>query len=352
MAAKVAKVSALALGLILALTACDPPMPPELLAEIAERTPACVDGQTAVVLPSALDGQIDTWAEALPALCPNMTVVAATKKILPEVVLSSVAPDAKICTPFASAPFAMDGAALVFFSSDFSNVNLDAKTAAAILNGEIKNWNDPAIASLNPDSTLPNKPISLDEKATQAQATALSDWFSRLSGAPVNLGKLKIDNTIGGQDRLNNLAEGAIAIADASDALAASAATVTIVTGKSLDTDVVSLDSTSLASASGQFKTTKTATSLGLTFDAKISPLTPKGSDTAVTPYQAVFPINMYLCGADNLKTRAFARFLLRQDTQGNIAGGSSLPLPDFLRIKAIEVVEKGLPKPSEAPAN
>jgi phosphate transport system substrate-binding protein len=245
----------------------------------------------------------------------------------------------------------MDGAALVFFSSDFSNVNLDGKTVAAVLNGDIKNWNDPAIAALNPDSTLPDLPISLDPKATQAQVTALSEWFTRLSGAPVNLGKLKIDNTIGGQDRLYSLAEGGIAIADASDALAASAATVTIVTGKSLETDVVSLDSTTLASASGQFKIAKTATSLGLTFDAKVSPLTPKGSDTAVTPYQAVFPINMYLCGTDNLKTRAFGRFLLRQDTQGNIAGGSSLPLPDSIRIKAIEVIEKGLPKPTAAPA-
>ena len=35
----------------LALTACDPPMPPEVAAQIAEQTYTCVEGESTVVVP-------------------------------------------------------------------------------------------------------------------------------------------------------------------------------------------------------------------------------------------------------------------------------------------------------------
>ncbi|MDJ0466929.1 phosphate ABC transporter substrate-binding protein PstS [Streptomyces sp. H27-C3] len=66
------------------------------------------------------------------------------------------------------------------------DLKLDASTIAKIFNNKIKNWNDEAIAKLNPDAKLPNKPIqafhrSEDSGTTQnlgkyLGATAKADW--------------------------------------------------------------------------------------------------------------------------------------------------------------------------------
>ncbi|HET6856961.1 MAG TPA: phosphate ABC transporter substrate-binding protein PstS [Streptomyces sp.] len=66
------------------------------------------------------------------------------------------------------------------------DLQLDASTIAKIFNNKIKNWNDKAIAKLNPDAKLPNKPIqafhrSEDSGTTQnlgkyLSATAKADW--------------------------------------------------------------------------------------------------------------------------------------------------------------------------------
>ncbi|WP_434591619.1 phosphate ABC transporter substrate-binding protein PstS [Streptomyces sp. A5-4] len=66
------------------------------------------------------------------------------------------------------------------------DLKLDASTIAKIFNNKIKNWNDEAIAKLNPDAKLPDKPIqafhrSEDSGTTQnlgkyLSATAKADW--------------------------------------------------------------------------------------------------------------------------------------------------------------------------------
>ena len=40
-----------------------------------------------------------------------------------------------------------------------TNLKLDGPVLAGIYTGKIRNWNDPAIAALNPGTTLPNNPI-------------------------------------------------------------------------------------------------------------------------------------------------------------------------------------------------
>lgn len=343
--------TAMALGVALSLTACDPPMPPEMVAEIAERTFVCGDAPITVAIPGSLDGQAENWIGVLADACPAMpiTAVGATEKA--DIVLAAGAPAAAQCKPFASAPFALDGTALVFMSSEISNLNLDAKAIAAIINGELTSWDDPAITALNPDAVMPSAKIVFDPAATQAQADALTSWLSRLAGSDIKLTGLKIDNAVGGQDRLYNLPEGSFALANFAEAMAASATTVTVVTGKDTAVDVVTADAGTLASAGSQLVAKADGNNLAVSLDPGLKPAPPAGSDTALAPYQAVFPINMYLCGTDNLNTRAMARYLLRQDTQGNIAAGTAVTLPAAVRFKAIEVVAVGLPTPKPTSA-
>jgi ABC-type phosphate transport system substrate-binding protein len=344
--------SALALGVILSLTACDPPMPPEMVNELAERTFICGDSEVSVSVPSSIDGQQENWTSVLAESCPNMPLKVVGEGKPADIVLSASTPTAEVCKPFTTAPFAIDAAQLVFMNSEISTLYLDGPAIGGILSGKITKWNDPVLAALNADSTLPDTAITVDPAATQAQVDALTSWLSRLTGSEVKLSALKVDNAVGGQDRLYDLAEGSFAIANFADATAAASSTPTIVTGKDLANDIVLADAGAVKSASSQLVAKASANEVAVTLDPSLKPAPPAGSDTALAPYQAIFPINMYLCGTDNLNTRAMARYLLRQDTQGNISSGTAVSLPDAIRFKAIDLVAVGLPTPKPTAAN
>jgi len=60
-------------------------------------------------------------------------------------------------------PFALNGVSIVVnLQNTMAGIlRLDSQTLGKIFSGEIVYWDDPAIASLNPKHTLPNKPISV-----------------------------------------------------------------------------------------------------------------------------------------------------------------------------------------------
>ncbi len=57
-------------------------------------------------------------------------------------------------------PVYISPVAIIFNIDGVDSLNLDATTVAKIFNGDITNWNDPAIAASNPDATLPDQAIS------------------------------------------------------------------------------------------------------------------------------------------------------------------------------------------------
>src|SRR5215472_18049545 len=54
---------------------------------------------------------------------------------------------------------------IAFNVSGVNSLNLDGPTLAKIFLGQIKTWNDPAIASLNNGTTFPNKSITVVHRA-------------------------------------------------------------------------------------------------------------------------------------------------------------------------------------------
>lgn len=59
---------------------------------------------------------------------------------------------------------------------------LDGRTLADIFNAKIKNWNDPAIAKLNPGVPLPDQPITLVVRADASGTTAVfTDYLSQVN---------------------------------------------------------------------------------------------------------------------------------------------------------------------------
>ncbi|MEN9342875.1 MAG: hypothetical protein RIR24_462, partial [Actinomycetota bacterium] len=98
------------------------------------------------------------------------------------------------------------------------------------------------------------------------------------------------------------------------------------------------------------FKSKTENGSVTLTFDPSAKPVAPEGIAIAPKPYQGVTLINLSLVGEDNLQTRAAARYLLRQDSQGSLGLSSVIALPELLRAVSLAVVSTGLPQPTISP--
>jgi hypothetical protein len=102
--------------------------------------------------------------------------------------------------------------------------------------------------------------------------------------------------------------------------------------------------------AATMFKTKTENGKVVLTFDPKAKAVAPEGIAIAPVPYQAVTLITLALVGEDSLKTRAAARYLLRQDSQGSLGLSSVMALPEMLRAISLTTVSVGLPQPTLAP--
>lgn len=79
-------------------------------------------------------------------------------------------------SPVWNLPVVFGPIAIAYRLGGFPSLNLDGPTAARIFNGGIVNWNDPAIAALNPGAALPAAPIRVIFRSDQS---GTSDNFQR-----------------------------------------------------------------------------------------------------------------------------------------------------------------------------
>ncbi|HEY2202975.1 MAG TPA: phosphate ABC transporter substrate-binding protein PstS [Pseudonocardia sp.] len=92
---------------------------------------------------------------------------------------------AKRCggNPAWNLPMVFGPIAVAFKVNGVDNLTLNGETIAKIFNGQIKTWNDPAIAVLNPGVPLPATPINVLYRADQSGTT---DNFQKYLGAASN----------------------------------------------------------------------------------------------------------------------------------------------------------------------
>jgi hypothetical protein len=140
---------------------------------------------------------------------------------------------------------------------------------------------------------------------------------------------------------------GSISISSYGSAVYLTAPMVAVVLDPTDPASYVRAEYTSLLSASTQLVSSIEGTTLNVTLDPSIEPAAEAGLEEAVVPYQAVYPMSMGLCGEDTTLTRTMARYLLRQDSQGVILSATLMPLPESIRIEAIQIVIVGLPVPT-----
>lgn len=325
----------------LTLTACDPPMPPEVLATIAEQTYTCEAGDTQLSAPEEISAVAVDWQSSIAVNCEGMSItpVAAPSS---EVELQIGDPIDSSCIAYSSVPFANDAVVFTANLDGISNVNLSAVALEKIFKGEISNWNDPLLAGLNAGFEMPDLPIIYGSQLSAESAKPMTDWLSRLAKHEVAFAA--------GNPAIDSLEVGTLVQTKYSSATALGVTMVGIVAGSNVENDLVVPDMGTISTGATQFKIKNNSGSLELTFDSKAKPVAPVGIDVAPNPYQAVSVINMRLCGTDSLKTRAAARYLLRQDSQGSLGLTTVLALPESLRVEALAAVSVGLPMPTIAP--
>ena len=74
--------------------------------------------------------------------------------------------------------------AFAFNLSGVGTLTLDASTAAKMMTGAIKTWNDPAITALNPGATLPSTAISPVYRSDKSGTTGnVTDYLSKAAGS-------------------------------------------------------------------------------------------------------------------------------------------------------------------------
>lgn len=345
------KAVALAVGVALSLTACDPPMPASLLVELAEKSVQCESGSVSTSVPSASADLGSTWLDAMTAACGDMTFEQLAEGQPAQIEIS--AETLAECKPFARVPFSIDAAVFVFNSLDISSLNLDGKTIAAILDGKITQWDDPALVAINPDSVMPSSPILLAKESSKPAIDAMSAWLKTLgantSASAVSVSAKPVQDVIAG------LPEGGIALVPYSEALLAGSMMANVLNGPDAYENSVIPGGDTIASAATQWAIKTTETGVDVVLDPTKKPVPPKGSDEAPLPYQAIYPVNMALCGQDSTLVRTVARFFLRQDQQGVLATSTMVPLNENARIAGAQLVAQGLPTPepvASEPAN
>lgn len=332
MSSRLFKVVALVVGASFLLTACDPPMPPEVKAALAEQTYTCEAGDTQLYSIESIAAVAGDWQASVESNCPGMTITPVA--VVDDKAELQIGTDA--AGAYSSVPFAVDAVVLAVKLTDITAVSLSADVLEKIWAGQITDWSDPAIAELNPGFNLPATPISFGSELSAAQAKPLTDWLTRLAGHSVALN--------GGAAKLATLTEGALVITSYSAATALGSQLVGISPKAGVDGVIPEVGS--INSGASMFKAKSANGIVSLTFDAKAKPIAPEGVDVAPAPYQALSIINLTLSGTDSLKTRAAARYLLRQDSQGSLGLSTVVALPENLRIIALTEVSKGLPEP------
>lgn len=90
-------------------------------------------------------------------------------------------------------PVTLGVVAIAYNVSGISSLNLDSDTLAKIFLGQIKRWNDPAIAALNSGANLPSTAITVEHRSDGSGTTYIfTDYLSKVSSdwkSTVGVGK-------------------------------------------------------------------------------------------------------------------------------------------------------------------
>jgi len=352
------------------VTACIPPMPPDVLAARAEADIDCASGDVVVGVPEQFAGAAMSVASALMNVCPDETVTEVVEGAPASVTIVDAAPSAQQRT---DASAACQGTPLIVIPAfaypvtlSYNIVGLEGlvmtpAVVAGILSGAITRWDDPSIVAANPDYDLTGlPPISLmSASRTQGSVEAMTAWL--VSQAPESwpmgqTGVLDAGSTFPTTgDLVTEMlgTEGSVAVLPVSVAISNGLAMASLpvrgtdVNGVVVD-QVVSADDVQLMKVGSGATTLTPEASGGLTAAPAVGGFPVEGNfDLAASKIVLSegaglvgWPVLGYahalVCDDAKMGSRAlgFAQYLVRLAGQGALETFGVTPLPEPIRVR------------------
>ena len=327
-------------------------MPPEVKAALSEEVSPCVaDGDLTIKVPVQYQDLIQVFADDYMGECANSTVTVITDNSPVDISFSDLeSPDN--CEVVAGGPVGYDAASIVYTQSSVAEVDLKLKTLSELLSGAITDWADPKLVADNPTADLTSTPLKLQPSTYGPALAALNSWGHNADSAnwkdstalkPVDV--LDLDAALTSASEENSFT-----VLPLSVALNNGLTTVSILfAGQTYPTTA---DLLATYAATGQLKVVdESAAVIRTNLDPTLPALSADGSDQAASPWQAIYPVNSYICkGSQELAARAFTRFILRTNEQTQNESYNFERLPEEIRLLTAGVIEQGLPTPSATP--
>jgi len=343
------KITALLAPLVFILiSACTPPMPPDVLAAIAEQEVTCIPGDVKVGVDVATTPLIQSAVDLYVTSCELSTITLVQDGLDADIVIfDNSEARLPICsTSVAAVPFVVEGAGIALNYSGATSLNFDAELLSKIYSGQITDWADPAIAALNPESELISLPIVL-MGLTSANNSILSfeQWMKNLGVSNFQVKVTQPAETLEQLAEAFTTTDGSLGIfpAEFISENALTVGSVVVPEGSAV------FDIETMSSAGTQVNSELNGDVLTASLDPSIAVASAEGTDQVNVPWQAISWLNLAICKADdvNIGARAFARFLLRQDAQGQFTTLGYVPLEESLRLNAAGIIGKTLPTPT-----
>ena len=332
-------------------------MPPEFKADLAERYVTCVPGEIAISTVPELAEVTQEWADGISENCSDLsgTIVDPVVDVDTPVDVFITAPgQTPTCNAAASSPIGIDAVAVAVTVEGLDGVIFSPALLHRALSGGMTSWADPELQELNPDLELTDTPVILRASARPQDIAVLSDWMGRLDSAgwPSAPNGLVPDAAFDKDAVIIELeTEGTISVVPASLVTNNSLQSVSIQT--SPDLEPVYLNTDTVISAGTQMTATTSGSIVTAALDPALAPTPPAGSDVALEPWQALNQFTITVCsGTNEMAGRAFARFVLRLDSQGVMIVSGFTELPEQIRTAGVAAVSEGLPEPTIPPSD
>ena len=181
-----------AAGAALLLSACTPPLPPDVLAAQAEANISCQKGAQNVSIPEDFAGASDAVNATLAGTCPDQSLVEVAPGEPASLVVTEMAPTAeqiaafdKIC-PSGTITVPVFGYPVVLTLNviGLEGVVMTPQALAGILDGTITSWTDPLITDANPGTDFTGIPdiVVMSLEAPSGAINAMTAYLSKTAG--------------------------------------------------------------------------------------------------------------------------------------------------------------------------
>jgi phosphate transport system substrate-binding protein len=245
----------------------------------------------------------------------------------------------RCASPAWNLPLVFGPVAIAYNLPGVTDLALDGATAAKVFNGQVKTWNDPAIAALNQGKQLPAAPITVNFRSDQSGTTenfqkylvaASGGAYGKEAAQTFNGGVGAGAQGSQGVTDATKAAPNSVTYVEASFAQKAGLGTAAIV--NSGGGAPVALTTENVGRAIDGVKVKGQGNDLALDLDSLYKTATPGAYPIALATYEIV--CSKYADPAQGQGVKAFLQTALSQQAQQALPQAGYVPLPEQFRTR------------------